>query len=188
MSTYIIQDETELSAVADADELLIYDNDAGVTKKVGADTLRTFVSGSLTDATTATLTVTAASHAGKIITLNRAAGVTVTLPAATGTGNVYRFAVATTVTSNNDIIQVANATDEFVGGILSTDTDTTDTLASYPALDGDGYDTITMNGSTKGGIQGDMITIVDIDAGKFLLNGNINCTGTQASPLSAAVS
>lgn len=188
MSTYIINDEPELSAVADADELLVYDASTGVTNKVGADTLRAFMTGSLTTVTDSTVTVTAALHAGKTIVLSRAAGITATLPAATGTGNVYKFIVGTTVTSNNDIIQVANATDEFVGTLLQTDTDTTDTLASYPALDGDGFDTVTLDGSTKGGLQGDVITITDFASGKFLIEGHVNGTGTVASPFSAAVS
>jgi hypothetical protein len=49
--------------------------------------------------TAATLTVTAASHAGSTIVLNRAAGTTVTLPASTGSGFKYTFIVGTTVTS-----------------------------------------------------------------------------------------
>lgn len=188
MSTYIINSEPELSAVADADELLIYDASSGATNKVGADTLRQFMGNGLVDVTDATVTITAAAHANRTVTLSRAAGITATLPAATGTGNKYTFVVATTVTSNNDIIQVANATDEFVGHTIQTDTDTSDTLASYPSLDGDGYDTFTMNGSTTGGIQGDVVELVDIATGKFLIKAFINGTDTVATPLSADVS
>jgi hypothetical protein len=139
-------------------------------------------------ALTADASLTQASHAGKIVTLGSADGDTVTLPAATGTGNVYTIVVATTVTSNSHIIQVANATDEFVGQVYQADTDTSDALVVYPALDGDGYDTITMDGSTTGGLQGDKYVITDIAAGKFQLEGHQNGTGTVATPLSAAVS
>lgn len=188
MSIYTIEYETEVDSLVDADELICHDASAVATKKVGADKILAYAHSGLTDATAATLTVTQAAHAGRTITLNRAAGITVTLPAATGTGAVYKFVVATTVTSNSNIIQVANATDEFVGVVLQVDTDTTDTLAAYPALDADGFDTITMNGSTTGGLQGDYYTIIDAGAGKFLLNGFQNATGTVATPLSAAVS
>ena len=135
----------------------------------------------------AAVTLTAAAHAGRILTFDIAAGVTVTLPAATGTGNIYEFVVGVTVTSVNDVIQVANATDEFHGHILNVDTDTSDANASWPALDGDGFDTITLNGSTKGGIMGDWIKIVDYASGKFLLVGHTTGTGTVVTPLSAAV-
>lgn len=137
---------------------------------------------------TANTTLTADDHAGVTVVFNDADGATLTLPAATGTGNVYRFVVGVTVTSNNDIIQVANATDEFVGVVLQVDTDTSDTLAAYPALDGDGFDTITLDGSTKGGLMGDYIQLVDVASGKWQLTGFVNATGSPASPLSAAVS
>jgi hypothetical protein len=137
---------------------------------------------------TANATLTIAGNGGKTMVFNSADGDTVTLPAAVGSGAVYKFVVGTTVTSNSDIIQAANATDEFVGTLLQTDTDTSDTLASYPALDGDGFDTVTLNGSTTGGIQGDVITLTDIASGKFLIEGHVNGTGTVATPLSAAVS
>jgi hypothetical protein len=187
MSTYIINSEPELAAVADADEMLVYDASSGVTNKVGVDVLRQYMGGGLVSITAAD-SITPAEHANRTLVFNVAAGVTVTLPAATGTGDVYKFVVGVTVTSVADVIQVANATDEFVGTMYQTDTDTTDTLASYPALDGDGFDTITMDGSTKGGIQGDSITITDIASGKFLVEGFTNGSGTVASPWSAAVS
>ena len=185
---YTINSETAIDALADADELLVEDNSAGITKKVGADQVVEYVGSVLTNVTASTLTVTKAAHAGRVVTINAAAGCAVTLPAATGTGSVYKFVIGTTVTSNTTVIQVANATDEFVGVVIQVDADTSDTLAAYPALDADGFDTITMNGSTKGGIQGDFYTITDIASGKFLLEGYQSGTGTVATPLSAAVS
>jgi len=137
---------------------------------------------------TANTTLTVAEHAGRPIVFNDADGATLTLPAAAGTGAVFHFIVAVTVTSNNDIIQVANATDEFRGNLLQVDTDTSDALAAYPALDGDGFDTITLNGSTKGGLIGDWIEVVDVAAGHWALRGCVLGTGSVASPLSAAVS
>jgi len=139
-------------------------------------------------ALTADATLTAATHANKTVTLGSANGDTVTLPAATGTGNVYTIMVATTVTSNSHIIQVANATDEFAGIVYQVDTDTGDALVAYPAVDSDGYDTITMNGSTTGGLAGDVYTITDVATGVFALTGHQRGTGTVVTPLSAAVS
>lgn len=137
---------------------------------------------------TATDAITAKEHSQALTTVNAAAGLTLTLPAATGTGDVYKVVVGTTVTSNNVVIQVANATDEFHGFIVNVDADTSDAVAAWPALDGDGYDTITLNGSTKGGIMGDSFTITDYASGKFLLEARTTGTGTVVTPLSAAVS
>ena len=138
-------------------------------------------------ALTADDALTQSEHAGKIVTLGSATGDTVTLPAATGTGDTYTVVVAVTVTSNSHIIQVANATDEFVGVVYQVDTDTGDALVAYPCLDADGFDTVTMDGSTTGGLQGDVYRITDIAAGKFLLEGHQLATGVVATPLSAAV-
>lgn len=137
---------------------------------------------------TADITLTAEEHAGRTMVFGSADGDTITLPAATGTGNIYRFYVGVTVTSNNDIIQVANATDEFVGNLFQIDTDTSDGTQAYPALDGDGFDTITLNGTTKGGIMGDFIEIEDVAAGKFSVRGIVLASGIVASMFSAAVS
>lgn len=186
MSTYIIDSETETTTAADADEMLIFDASASRTRKLGLDNLRQYVGSGVIELT-ASDAITPAEHANRAITLNALAGLTATLPAATGTGNTYTFAVSVTVTSNDYIIQVANATDEFLGTLLQTDVDTSDTLASYPALDADGFDTITLNGSTSGGILGDRIVLTDMATGKWLISGHINSTGIVVTPFSAAV-
>lgn len=147
-----------------------------------------FVPRSVPVAITADTTLTKEQHAGRIIVFNDADGASLTLPAASGTGHVYRFFVGVTVTSNNDVIKVANATDEFLGTLLGTDADTADTPTNFPALDADGFDTITMNGSTKGGIKGDYIEIEDVAAGIFSVRGVFTATGAIATPFSAAVS
>ena len=188
MSIYTINSETELAggSVADADELVIYDADAAVTKKVAMDSIRQFVGGGLVTIL-ASDALTAAEHAGRTTVFGVLTGATLTLPAATGTGDIYKIGVALTVTSNDYIVQVANATDEFLGTLLQTDVDTTDTLASYPCLDGDGFDTITMNGTTKGGLLGDSIVLTDIATGMWQISGHINGNGTVATPFSAGV-
>src|SRR5688572_20292539 len=60
------------------------------------------------NATAATLTATSALHNNKVVTLNRAAGIAVTLPAATGSGDKYRFIVGTTFTGAATIKVVGN--------------------------------------------------------------------------------
>lgn len=133
----------------------------------------------------ASLTLTQADHDGRTVRFSAASGSAVTLPAATGSGMRVRLVVSVTVTSNNHTV-ACNGTDEFAGTILQTDTDTSDTLASYPALAADNFDTITMNGSTKGGLIGDWLEIEDIASGTWAIIGHINGTGTVATPFSAS--
>jgi len=133
----------------------------------------------------ANVTLTSAAHAGRTMVLGVATGATVTLPAATGTGNIYRFFVGTTVTSNDYIIQVANATDVMAGvAIVANDSDASASIFETAA----DSDTITLDGSTTGGILGQVITIQDMASGVFSVVSTGAATGTEATPFSAAVS
>ncbi len=132
---------------------------------------------------TASTTITNAPYAGVLTVLDAAAGLTVTLPAATGSGAVFEFFVKTTVSSNDYIIQVANATD-VINGVLGLATD----VAGVTVPTAASSDTITMNGSTTGGVQGSRVRIVDAASGVFAVSGALVSTGTEATPFSAAVS
>lgn len=134
--------------------------------------------------TAATVTLTAATHGGKVVVFNRAAGVTATLPAATGSGETFRIYVGTAITSNSGIVQVANSSDTMIGFVLST-------LAAGGTTFGESAggtdDTITMNGSTTGGLAGSYIECVDWAANVWQVRGLLAGSGTLASALSAAV-
>lgn len=136
------------------------------------------------NATGATLTVTAATHSGKLVTLNRAAGIAVTLPAAAGTGNVYRFLIGTAVTSNATTIAVANASDTMIGFVLTT-------LAAGGTTFGETAqgtdDTISMNGTTTGGLVGSYVECTDYATNVWYVRGYLAGSGTLASMLSATV-
>lgn len=136
-----------------------------------------------------TLTVTAATHAGKVIAFGKTSGTVVTLPAATGTGNIYRFVISVTATSNANIIKVANATDVMNGSLnIQQDTDADGTVKVWRADAGD--DTMTFAGAaTTGGIVGGYIQCIDYKAGfwscqAFTQSGG----GSEATPFSATVS
>lgn len=128
----------------------------------------------------ATLVPNKADHSDRAIVLNRAGGMTVTLPEATGSGNTYQFIVGTTFTSNG-VIQVANSTDIIQGSanIGATASGTFPTTSTS--------DTLTMNGTTTGGIAGSRIEIVDIASGIFAVAAHLVGSGTAATPFSAAV-
>ena len=140
--------------------------------------------GSVVSVTTSAVTITASAHAGRVVLLNRAAGVTATLPAATGTGNTYQFIVKTTVTSNSDIIKVANSTDVMQGRAYVISDNTAAVLGYAPAASDD---TITLNGTTTGGYVGDIVTVQDIASGFWQVVADTRATGTEATPFSATV-
>ena len=144
-----------------------------------------FISGSdsLVSATAATLTVTSALHSGRTVLLDRAAGQAVTLPAATGSGNTYKFFVVTTITSNSTTIKVVG--DDVMAGaaIVANDSDASASIFETAATS----DTITFNGSTTGGIKGATVELQDVAADLWSVRIVGAATGSEATPFSATV-
>lgn len=133
--------------------------------------------------TAATLAVTKATHDGKMIVVDKADGATITLPAATGSGLDLEVFVKTTITSNNLIIQVTG--NDVMQGQQRAAQDGGDTSVAFEtAADSD---TITMNGTTKGGIRGDYVRLVDVAADLWMVQILNAGTGTEATAFSAAV-
>jgi hypothetical protein len=153
---------------------------------LGPDSVLDSLSGQkkILSVTASTVTLTAADHAGKIIVLNRAAGVTVTLPASVGNGDVYTIVVGTSVTSNDDIVKVANTSDSMVGRAFVCQ-DGGNTVLGFEVAAGD--DTITLNGGTTGGYAGDYLQLIDIGGNIFLVNALTQATAAEATPFSATV-
>lgn len=131
--------------------------------------------------TASTLAVTAGAFAGITIVSNLAATQTATLPAATGSGNVYRFFVKITKTGNL-VIQVASSSDIILGAVgMATD------AAGVTIPTAATSDTITMNGSTTGGLLGSQVVLQDVASGVWAVSGFIVSSGAEATPFSAAV-
>lgn len=135
--------------------------------------------------TAATLTLNGSTHGDTVVTVNRAAGSTLTLPAASGTGVEFDIFVGTTVTSNNLIVQVANASDIMSGAAIVATDNASDVVVAFET--GATDDTITMNGTTKGGIKGDRIKLKDMAANLWSVSVIASGTGTEVTPFSAAV-
>ena len=132
---------------------------------------------------TASFSATVEAEDGRTVSLNSATGFTVTLPKADGTGAVYTFVCPVTVTSGSHVIQVANATDSMVG-LCVMGIDVLNGAIMFYATSGD--DTITMNGTTTGGLLGDSVVIRDIAEGLFHVLITAHGTGNEVSPFSAA--
>lgn len=130
-----------------------------------------------------TLDVTAGGHAGQTVVSTIAGAQTATLPAATGSGNTYRFFFNVTA-SGNKVIQVnaSPGTDIIQGGVsVSTDAAGVSILATATA------DTITLSGSTTGGVKGSWVELQDVASGVWRVGGFLVSTGAEATPFSAAV-
>lgn len=162
-----------------ADEIAIWEASTGTPKKLTGAQVAGVVPG-VVAVTAATLAVTQADHAGRVVTLDRAAGIDCTLPAATGSGATYTFYVVTT------------ATDAYTFAAAGSDT----ICGSAFADDGDGEPangwaataatTVTLGGSSNatGGTKGAKIVFVDIAAALWHCSILDAQSGTEATPFS----
>lgn len=135
--------------------------------------------------TSSTFSLVVGQHSGNVILADRAAGITFTLPDAKGSGAKFEIVVKTTITSNDLIVQVPDADNTMTGTALLGQ-DAADTAVLFETAST--TDTVTMNGSTKGGIKGDRLVFVDIAADLWFVSIVGSATGTEATPFSAAVS
>ena len=141
---------------------------------------------------TADTTHTVDAHAGKILTCNDADG-KFTLPSivATAPGNdedpnqtnnlgaTFTFVVETAAT---DMDILTDGTDKFVGGLYTGVSDAT----GKTFISGASNDVITLNGSTKGGLAGSIITVTAIGSAKYAVEGITLGSGTLVTPFADA--
>ena len=150
----------------------------------------------MTVSLTADTTLTVAAHAGKILLCNDADG-KFTLPSINvnangGTagdndfnnlnniGATFHFYVETAAT---DMDIVTDGTDKFKGAIL-IGVDDGAKKAFVPAATND---VITMNGSTKGGIVGSIVSFTAIDTATYLVHNSLLIgSGTIVTPFADA--
>ena len=150
----------------------------------------------------ASVSLTVGTHAGKIVYNDAADAVTYTLPAINANADSAvagpgadlnnlsnigaKFEIFSSITkTGNLVVQVANATDVMVGSALFID-DTSDNVVGFETASTS--DTITLNGSTTGGVTYAEIVCTALASGKWKVSVTSGCTGTPATPFSAAVS
>lgn len=138
-----------------------------------------------------TLAVTAALHNRRTILLDQLAGSVCTLPAATGSGAKFKFLVFVLATSVSHKIQVANATDFFIGTIAGVSDDPATVKGWIAANSGTvatNSDTVTLNRTTSGSVsKGEWVEVEDIAAATWSITGMITQTGVEITPFTAAV-
>ena len=146
--------------------------------------------------------LTVASHAGRIVHNNAAGAVTYTLPAINANSDSAvagpgadlnnlsnigaTFEIFSSITKTGDlVVQVANSNDVMVGSAKFID-DTSDNMVGFETAATS--DTITLNGSDTGGVTFSKITCTAISSTQWKVDVESGCTGTPATPFSAAVS
>ena len=150
----------------------------------------------MTVSLTADTTLTVASHAGKILLTNDADG-KFTLPSINvnsngGTagdndfnnlnniGATFHFYVETAAT---DMDILTDGTDKFKGGIMIA----VDDGSKKAFIPGASNDVITMNGSTKGGIVGSVVSFTAIDTATYMVHNSLLIgSGTIVTPYADA--
>ena len=151
------------------------------------------VSNSVTTAVGKTLTV--ANDAGKQIYYTSVATATFTLPAVNTSspsdptdpnqsnnyGATYNFVLSTTVTGNF-IVKVANSSDTMVGTAILGSGTTALVFSTATASD-----TITLSGTTTGGVGGASVNATVIGANRYKVEVVSGATGAVATPFSATV-
>ena len=150
----------------------------------------------MTVSLTADTTLTVATHAGKILLTNDADG-KFTLPSINVNSNgatagdtdfnnlnnigaTFHFFVETAAT---DMDILTDGTDKFKGGIMIA----VDDGSKKAFIPGASNDVITMNGSTKGGIVGSVVSITAIDTATYLVHNSLLLgSGTIVTPYADA--
>jgi hypothetical protein len=127
---------------------------------------------------TAATTLSRKVHANTVVNVNNTTGFAITMPAATGTGDVYTLYYVATIGSGSGTI-VKNGSDVFIGGVsISTD------IGGVTMLAASTTNTITLSGSTTGGVIGSWVRLTDAASGKWMLEGFLCSTGNEATPFS----
>ncbi len=131
-----------------------------------------------------TLPVTKATHSNRTILLSLTGGFTSTLPAATGSGALFTFAIGV-VSTTGYVIICAPLTDAMAGSInVCLDAGASKGTCFMAAA---GNNTITLNGTTKGGVViGDTLWLQDIKSGFWAVGGSLVGSGSLVTPFSTS--
>lgn len=143
------------------------------------------ITGQVPDAAGATITLSSA-NAFNTVLLNTAAGSVATLPAATGTGNVYKFVVTTTASSNAHKILTAPVTDVLIGFATGQNSNT---AKCFSAAAASAFHSIQMpfaGTQPSGGFEGDWFEFTDVASGKWAVRACYQAGTTPTTPFSTA--
>lgn len=112
----------------------------------------------------------------RLLNCQLAAGQAFTLPAANGKKGKFRFFVGITYTGNATI---HTAGSDLIAGVSDVSGSTNGFFATASNTN-----TITMNGTTTGGVKGSYVELEDVGLALWRVNGRLIGSGTAATPFS----
>ena len=120
-----------------------------------------------------------ATESGSLFLFDHAAGIVYTLPTAVP-GAFFDFAITTTITSNAAKVITAAGTELLIGGYTNVDTDTSNAVAAFTA-NGSTHVSVSMNGTTTGGILGTKLRFTCLSSTRWMVEGIVQGSGTVAT-------
>jgi len=136
---------------------------------------------------TATASITQTAHEGRVLIVTGTAAAAYTLPEATGSGDRYKFIMGQVNTNGTTFVAADTTNCSYHGKINNLDVDSNAATAYFTVTAG-GTDTVTFDGTTKGGQIGDFVEFVDIATDQWAVSGEVRCPAGSnvASPFSSA--
>lgn len=180
-TVYNFQEEmpTAANPLQATDALMVYEASSGLVKQMpGAQVVAG--NAGIVSSTSTGLTITQTLHAGKVVLIAASAPAAITLPAATATGNKYTLVFTVAATATASTISRATSTDIFQGVALILATASVMSGFQTTATD----NTMTFNGTSKGGIAGDMVEFWDIKSGVWEVKYRSGAAVAPVTPFS----
>ena len=118
-------------------------------------------------------------ESGSTVLFDRAAGIVYTLPLAKP-GVFFDFVITTTITSNSAKVITGAATEFLIGGYTNVDTDTSNAVAAFTA-NGSTHVSVSMNGTTTGGILGTKLRFTCLSSTRWFVEGIVQGSGVVAT-------
>ena len=125
------------------------------------------------------------AQSGSLCLFDRAAGIVFTLPTTPTPGTYYDFMVVTRITSNAAKIITGSGTELLIGNVVNVDTDTSNAVAAWTG-NGSTHISVSMNGTTTGGIQGTKLRFTCLSSTRWFVEGIIAGSGVVATPFATS--
>lgn len=120
------------------------------------------------------------TESGSTCLFDRAAGIVYTLPTAPTPGTHFDFIITTTITSNAAKVITGAGTELLIGGYTNVDTDTSNAVAAFTG-NGSTHVSVSMNGTTTGGILGTKLRFTCLSSTRWMVEGIVQGSGTVAT-------
>jgi hypothetical protein len=163
-----------VTATVDMTELGVLD---GLTATAAELNRATDISARVVTTTATVLALTVTQHAERTVLINTNSTVanTFTLPVATGSGAKMTLIVNTPQTQGSIVVAASGTLDTLTGVARIVDT-TAETAGAF--LTSASSDKITLNATTKGGLGGDRIEVLDGKANQWSIQADLSGSGT----------